>query len=66
MYLVSYYLAISRPPEGSGLARALAAENATHGDLRFTAEGVADKDLAQKVWQEIRAAAECADARYWL
>jgi hypothetical protein len=66
LHLVSYYFAITRPPEGSEAARALAAENATHGDLRFTAEGVADTDLAQKVWQEIRAAAECADARYWL
>ena len=61
----SYYFSLTRPASPGELEQ-LAAENETHGDLRFSPEGVQDVDLARKVWLEVRAAAAANASRYWI
>ena len=64
-YSASYYFSLTRPASPGELEQ-LAAENETHGDLRFSPEGVQDVDLARKVWLEVRAAAAANASRFWI
>jgi hypothetical protein len=64
-YRVGYLFLLTRPPDAEARSL-LAAENATFGDLHFADDTVRDADLAKKVWLGLRAAAELADAPFFL
>ena len=62
---VAYYFAITQPDDVAEVAELLL-ENATHGDIYFTATGVDNIDLSRKVWEELRIAAHHGAARWFL
>jgi hypothetical protein len=66
-YKISYFFLLSRPPrEDVDLWQTIFRENTTHGDLKFSEEGVSDNDLSKKVWLALRTVALQKKAKFLL